>query len=140
MLYIFPITTFGLGCWQLHRLQWKLNLIEQMKQRIKKDPAMPLSDQTSEYTRVSLQGQIIPQHFLLGPRSMSEQEEGGGKIFSRTPKVGYYIISPLQMGQQRILVNRGWVSRKDLDKELNLEGWVEMEGLLRRGDTVNGIV
>jgi cytochrome oxidase assembly protein ShyY1 len=67
---------------------------------------------------------------------MAEQDDGGGKVFSRTPKVGYYVISPLQMAQRRILVNRGWVSRTDLVKELLMEDKVEMEGLLRCGDTV----
>ena len=35
ILYFIPITTFGLGCWQVYRLQWKLALIQKAEDAIK---------------------------------------------------------------------------------------------------------
>lgn len=33
-----PIFTFGLGTWQIYRLQWKLNLINELTEQLEKDP------------------------------------------------------------------------------------------------------
>ena len=38
LLLIIPIATFGLGTWQIFRLQWKLNLIEKLETKTKKSP------------------------------------------------------------------------------------------------------
>ncbi|KAI8849562.1 hypothetical protein BC829DRAFT_391528 [Chytridium lagenaria] len=37
-LWAFPIVTFGLGSWQVYRLQWKLDLIENAKIMMAADP------------------------------------------------------------------------------------------------------
>lgn len=31
LFQMIPVTSFGLGCWQVHRLQWKLELIDMMQ-------------------------------------------------------------------------------------------------------------
>ena len=36
-LVIIPVTTFGLGTWQVFRLQWKVNLIKKLEERTKED-------------------------------------------------------------------------------------------------------
>ena len=33
LLLIIPISTFGLGTWQIFRLQWKRNLIQELNTR-----------------------------------------------------------------------------------------------------------
>jgi cytochrome oxidase assembly protein ShyY1 len=33
-----PIFTFGLGTWQLQRLQWKVNLIDEMQEKLEREP------------------------------------------------------------------------------------------------------
>lgn len=30
LLQVIPVTSFGLGCWQVYRLQWKLELIDKL--------------------------------------------------------------------------------------------------------------
>ena len=34
-LLVIPVTTFGLGTWQVFRLQWKVNLIKKLEERTK---------------------------------------------------------------------------------------------------------
>lgn len=36
-LLVIPVTTFGLGTWQVFRLQWKVNLIKKLEERTKED-------------------------------------------------------------------------------------------------------
>jgi len=33
LLLIIPISTFGLGTWQIYRLQWKRGLIQELEKR-----------------------------------------------------------------------------------------------------------
>lgn len=40
---IIPITTFGLGTWQIQRREWKLDLIKMLKDRTMADP-IPLPE------------------------------------------------------------------------------------------------
>lgn len=35
-----PVTSFGLGCWQVYRLQWKLGLIDMMKAKTNATPEL----------------------------------------------------------------------------------------------------
>lgn len=38
LLGFMPIFTFGLGCWQVQRLDWKLGLIEELEYKLRKEP------------------------------------------------------------------------------------------------------
>lgn len=42
LFQLVPIATFGLGCWQVQRKQWKEGLIQQMETETKREPvALP---------------------------------------------------------------------------------------------------
>lgn len=41
ILGIIPIFTFALGTWQVERLKWKVNLIDELKEKLQREP-MPL--------------------------------------------------------------------------------------------------
>lgn len=43
-LMLVPITTFGLGTWQVYRKQWKEGLIKKMESKVHM-PAVPLPDE-----------------------------------------------------------------------------------------------
>jgi hypothetical protein len=38
VLVLVPIFTFGLGCWQIQRLRWKVGLIEEVERNMKREP------------------------------------------------------------------------------------------------------
>ncbi|CAE6509661.1 unnamed protein product [Rhizoctonia solani] len=109
-----PIFTFGLGTWQIQRLQWKLALIDELEEKSRREPlVLPKRINLSvlpefAYRRVLITGtwDPDPSHtILLGPRT-------------RDNVLGYHVISPLIRGDgaSSILVNRGFVSRDTLER------------------------
>jgi surfeit locus 1 family protein len=38
ILGFMPIFTFALGTWQLQRLQWKVNLIDELQEKLEREP------------------------------------------------------------------------------------------------------
>lgn len=38
LLGITPIVTFALGTWQIQRLKWKINLIDELEQKLQRAP------------------------------------------------------------------------------------------------------
>ncbi|KAJ1301742.1 hypothetical protein OPQ81_008975 [Rhizoctonia solani] len=114
ILAFIPIFTFGLGTWQIQRLQWKLALINELDEKSRREPLiLPKRINLSvlpefAYRRVLLTGtwDPDPSHtILLGPRT-------------RDHVLGYHIISPLIRGDgaSSVLVNRGFVSRDTLEQ------------------------
>jgi surfeit locus 1 family protein len=37
---VMPIFTFALGTWQLQRLRWKINLIDELEEKLELEPLM----------------------------------------------------------------------------------------------------
>ncbi|KAI9193123.1 SURF1 family-domain-containing protein [Polychytrium aggregatum] len=147
-LWIFPVITFGLGCWQVYRLQWKLDLIQTLEARFK-DQAQPVTQldeavsADQEYQRLLLAGEFCyGDEIFIGPRGASlvrlPNQPGSG--VGRNP-VGYFILTPFQIsnGGPRILVNRGWIPKEA--KELSnssfgqVPGKVTIEGIRRSGES-----
>ncbi|KAG8707587.1 surf-like protein [Ceratobasidium sp. 394] len=114
VLGFIPIFTFGLGTWQVQRLQWKLALIDELDEKARREPLiLPKRINLSAlpefaYRRVFLTGtwDPDPSHtVLLGPRT-------------RDNVLGYHLISPLirPNGASGVLVDRGFVSRDTLER------------------------
>lgn len=40
VLGIIPIFTFALGTWQVERLKWKVNLIDELQEKLSREPLM----------------------------------------------------------------------------------------------------
>lgn len=38
LLGIMPFFTFGLGTWQVERLKWKINLIDELNEKLEREP------------------------------------------------------------------------------------------------------
>ena len=93
------ITLFCLlGTWQLVRLQWKNNLINQISEGLK-SPAINYSNKIqTNYQRISVSGEYDFEKQIYLYRL---NEKG---------KPGYDVITPFKtQGLENILVNRGWI-------------------------------
>lgn len=126
-----PIIAFGLGTWQVQRLDWKTKTIAKFEDRLVRPP-LPLPPRVDpdaisdfDYRRVYATGRYRhDKEMLVGPR-IREGEDG------------FIVVTPLERGdgQSTVLVNRGWISRKLLDQKDRPHGVsneeVTVEGLLR---------
>ena len=119
---IFFITVFcSLGTWQLYRLQWKLDLINQINTGLKSEPIKYSKIIKKNYQRVSVEGKFKfnKQIYLY---SLNE-----------TGKPGFDVITPLMTNSnEHVLVNRGWIDKnyKDL-KSINVMKENEIVGIFR---------
>jgi surfeit locus 1 family protein len=128
---LIPLTAFGLGTWQVQRLDWKSKLIARLEDRLVKDPLPlpPKIDQSAikdfDYRRVFASGHYRhDQEMLIGPRLHDGKD-------------GYLVVTPLERDDvgTKILVSRGWISKSYKEQRSRPgslpEGEVIVEGLLR---------
>ena len=115
------ITLFcALGTWQLVRLQWKNNLINEISEGLK-SPAINYSNKIkTNYQRISVSGEydFEKQIYLY-----SLNEKG---------KPGYDVITPFKtQGLENILVNRGWIETLQKNENvINNITTTKIQGLL----------
>ena len=117
----------ALGTWQVMRLQWKLDLIERVEQRVHAPAtAAPgparwasVTQQTDEYRHVRLSGTYLP---ILNTLVQATTELGSG----------FWLMTPLRQADGSIvLVNRGFVKDRKGIAASTPAGNVTVEGLLR---------
>ncbi|KAL8278665.1 hypothetical protein RQP46_008957 [Phenoliferia psychrophenolica] len=137
VLGFMPVFTAFLGTWQIQRLRWKLQMIDQLESKLDQDavglPARIDLEAIPEfaYRRVYVEGTFDHDHeILLGPRT-------------RDGEIGFQVIAPFVRGEGKdtILVNRGFVKRDHKDRrdrpEGEIEGKVQIVGMLRDQDRSN---
>ncbi|XP_316569.4 SURF1-like protein [Anopheles gambiae] len=144
-LLIIPATTFGLGCWQVYRKQWKEGLIDELERKIHMSPVPIPDDLTAlnemEYQTVTVRGQFLhDQEFHLGPRACiqhGDSHTAGGLFSQKEASIGFLVITPFKLEgrDDKILINRGWVPKRYLDPatrpEGQVTGTVELQGVVR---------
>lgn len=120
----FSIILFcSLGTWQVYRLQWKLNLINEIKIGLDSQPISFSKNKIKNYQRVFLEGDLDfnKQIFLYS--------------LNKNGAPGYDIITPLKtVDGLFILVNRGWIE-KDLKndlKKINIIETNKYEGIIKK--------
>ena len=120
------ILLFSLSIWQFSRLEWKEDLIKQINHQMQL-PIINLPEEMDPnsllYRKVKIEGKFLHDHEIY---------LYGGSIEFKGQN-GYYILTPLQMKNNKIIiVNRGWVpeSLKDPIKrpETLLDGTIEILG------------
>lgn len=118
----------ALGNWQLQRLEWKQNIIKQLKQgysQAENAPSLSLDD--IRYTQEnilygSLTGQLLfDKELLFGPKPNDGE-------------IGYHVITPLKTASGTILVNRGWVKSKQAVEITYPQKSVSVTGTIRKPD------
>ncbi len=117
----------SLGSWQLHRLEWKENLLAKLDKAYEAPAAMITPDQLSadlNLTRGALKGRYSPQEITISART----HDGAP---------GYHIITPLKLSNGAyILVNRGWIPL-DYKSASPPKGTLTVSGLLRTPEKPN---
>ncbi len=118
-VYFIILTLFSLGFWQIYRLNWKLELIEQIENSLKNDPVELTSIEKKNYLRIKTSGEIDfdKQIYLYN--------------LNDTGKPGFEVINPIKIGDENYLMNRGWIpfEKKDLP-EINLVDQNQIVGTL----------
>lgn len=145
LLLAIPATTFGLGCWQVQRKQWKEGLIRTLETRMRLE-AVPVPDNLEdlndmEYQKVTVRGEFLhDQELHLGPRALiqnGDSKTAGGLFSQKETSIGYLVITPFQLEGRgdKILINRGWVPKRQLDPDTRpdgqIKGVVQLEGVVR---------
>ena len=99
----------SLGFWQLYRLNWKLDLINQIENSLKIDPVELQNVEKKNYLRIKTSGQIDfeKQIYLYN--------------LNETGKPGFEVINPIKIGNEDYLINRGWITFDQKNKpEINV--------------------
>ncbi len=118
-VYFIILTLLSLGFWQIYRLNWKLELIEQIENSLKNDPVELSNIEKKNYLRIKTSGDIDfdKQIYLYN--------------LNDAGKPGFEVINPIKIGDKNYLVNRGWIpfEKKDLP-EINLVDQNQIVGTL----------
>ena len=118
-VYFVILTLLFLGFWQIYRLNWKLELIEQIENSLKNEPVKLSNIEKKNYLRIKTSGEIDfdKQIYLYN--------------LNDTGKPGFEVINPIKIGDENYLMNRGWIpfEKKDLP-EINLVDQNQIVGTL----------
>ncbi len=118
-VYFIILTLLSLGFWQIYRLNWKLELIEQIENSLKKYPVELSNIEKKNYLRIKTSGDIDfdKQIYLYN--------------LNDAGKPGFEVINPIKIGDENYLMNRGWIpfEKKDLP-EINLVDQNQIVGTL----------
>ena len=118
-VYFIILTLLSLGFWQIYRLNWKLELIEQIENSLKNDPVELSNVEKKNYLRIKTSGDIDfdKQIYLYN--------------LNDAGKPGFEVINPIKIGEENYLLNRGWIpfEKKDLP-EINLVDQNQIVGTL----------
>ena len=118
-VYFIILTLLSLGFWQIYRLNWKLELIEQIENSLKNDPMELSNIEKKNYLRIKTSGDIDfdKQIYLYN--------------LNDAGKPGFEVINPIKIGDENYLMNRGWIpfEKKDLP-EINLVDQNQIVGTL----------
>jgi len=118
-VYFIILTLLSLGFWQIYRLNWKLDLIEQIENSLKNDPVELSNIKKKNYLRIKTSGAIDfdKQIYLYN--------------LNDNGKPGFEVINPIKIDDENYLINRGWIpfEKKDLP-EINLVDQNQIVGTL----------
>ena len=118
-VYFIILILISLGFWQIYRLNWKLELIEQIENSLKNDPVELSNIEKKNYLRIKTSGDIDfdKQIYLYN--------------LNDAGKPGFEVINPIKIGDENYLMNRGWIpfEKKDLP-EINLVDQNQIVGTL----------
>ena len=108
-VYFIILVLLSLGFWQLYRLSWKLDLINQIENSLKVEPIELQNVEKKNYLRIKTSGQIDFEKQIY----LYNLNEAG--------QPGFEVINPIKIGNEDYLINRGWISFDKKNKpEINI--------------------
>ena len=108
-VYFIILVLLSLGFWQLYRLSWKLDIINQIENSLKVEPIELQNVEKKNYLRIKTSGQIDFEKQIY----LYNLNESG--------KPGFEVINPIKIGKEDYLINRGWISFDKKNKpEINI--------------------
>ena len=108
-VYFIILVLLSLGFWQLYRLSWKLDLINQIENSLKVEPIELQNVEKKNYLRIKTSGLIDFEKQIY----LYNLNESG--------KPGFEVINPIKIGDEDYLINRGWISFDKKNKpEINI--------------------
>ena len=118
-VYFIILALLSLGFWQIYRLNWKLELIEQIENSLKNDPIELSNIEKKNYLRIKTGGEIDFDKQIY----LYNLNENG--------KPGFEVINPIKIGDENYLMNRGWIpfEKKELP-EINFVDQNQIVGTL----------
>ena len=127
-------TLLSLGFWQLDRLAWKKNIIDQLEAIYAQDAA----ENMYQFNDLKVEGKSdtpILYGSLRGRFDYSKEILAGPKTFNK--QISYQVITPLKLNTGgHVLVSRGYITVGNKDKitDTHLGGSVIVSGLIRQAD------
>jgi surfeit locus 1 family protein len=120
-VFFFISVFLALGSWQIIRLNWKLELINQIETSLKDIPVNLSNSKHKNYLRVKTRGSIDFEKQIY----LYNLNEKG--------KPGFEVINPLKVGNNNYLLNRGWIPfNKKEDETINVIDENYINGVLRK--------
>ena len=120
-VFFFISIFLALGSWQLVRLNWKLDLIEQIQSSLKEEPININNTVLKNYLRIKAIGKINFENQIY-LYNLNEKGEPG-----------FEVINPIKINKENYLLNRGWIPlNKKNDKEINIIDENNIVGVLRK--------
>ncbi|MDA7490576.1 SURF1 family protein [Candidatus Pelagibacter ubique] len=120
-VFFFISVFLVLGSWQIIRLNWKLELINQIETSLKDIPVNLSNSKHKNYLRVKTRGSIDFEKQIY----LYNLNEKG--------KPGFEVINPLKVGNNNYLLNRGWIPfNKKEDETINVIDENYINGVLRK--------
>ena len=103
----------------MYRLNWKIDLINQIENSLKNDPVELTQTNKKNYLRIKTSGQIDFKNQIY----LYHLNQNG--------KPGFEVVNPILIDNENYLINRGWIpfNKKDLP-EINAINQNEILGTL----------
>ena len=120
-VFFFISIFIALGSWQLARLNWKLDLIEQIQSSLKDEPINIDNTVLKNYLKIKAVGTIDFENQIY-LYNLNEKGEPG-----------FEVINPIKINNENYLLNRGWIPfNKKNEKEINIIDENNIVGILRK--------
>ena len=142
MLALSGISGLGfiaLGTWQVHRLSWKLDLIQRVDARVHAAPVAP--PLKAQWAQVGKDQEYL--HVCLDGRYLHDHETAVQAVTAQGP--GFWVLTPLRQADGTlVLINRGFVTAEQKSPgtraTAQVTGVVKVCGLLRLTEPGGGFL